>query len=138
VLTAAAVAGRPGVFGRETFDPKAFGGEAFGGAFGEIGDGADTLERVRPGFVGRLVGLAAADEPTKDESTASSAAFCDSSSRGSWRMASSLTLQPSEMHGDTTPAARSSIVSTETLRASDREEMTAIDGRASPCSIWLR
>ena len=131
-------------FDGETFEGETFEGETFDGETfdGEVLDGAGRLLSARAGLSGLEPADEpadeAADEPTKDARTASRASFWGSSSRGSWRIASSLILQPSEVHGDTMPAARSSIVSADTLRASARDEMTEIEGRASPCSIWLR
>jgi hypothetical protein len=145
VLTASAVAGRLAVFDGEIFDGETFDGETFDGETfdgetfdGETFDREGPLESVRVGSSTPAFPDEPWDETTKDARTASRASFCRSSSRGSWRIASSLWLRPPLVQGDTMPAARSSIVSADTLRASARDEMTEIDGRASPCSIWLR
>src|ERR1019366_1635506 len=77
-------------------------------------------------------------ERTKVVSTARSACFWPSSSRESWRIASSVRIECSAVVGESTPAAWSRSVSVETLSASARAVMTAIEGSTTPCSIWLR
>ena len=121
VLAAPAAAGRAEVVGVEGRRLPRRAGSA------EAGSGEAVLAEAGAG-----------DEPTKDARTARRASFCLSSSRESWRIASSLWLQPPALCWDTTPAARSSMVSADTLSALARAAMTVIEGSASPCSIWLR